>query len=243
MNNDSSIDKIELNKFSKTTEEWWDKKGEFHTLHEINPIRVEYISQKIKEHFQINDKLEKPFNKLDLIDIGSGGGLVCVPMHKLGANVTGLDANENNTKASAEYAKKNDLKINYIYSTVEEHVKTQNRYDIVLCLEVIEHVANPELFIRNISKLIKPGGMVIVSTINRTAKSYLLAIIIAEYVLGWVPRKTHDYSKFIKPSELSHMLTNCQLTLKGLKGLTFNAIGQNWRLSEDIDVNYFAYLA
>jgi 2-polyprenyl-6-hydroxyphenyl methylase / 3-demethylubiquinone-9 3-methyltransferase len=242
MTDKSSIDTSELNKFNKTMEEWWDKKGEFHTLHEINPVRIEYISHKIKEHFQINTTSDKPFSNLDLIDIGSGGGLVCVPMHKLGANVTGLDANQSNTQAGNEYAQRHNLTINYINSTVEEHIKSQKQYDIVLCLEVIEHVANPELFIRNLSKLLKPGGMIIMSTINRTAKSYLLAIVMAEYVLGWVPKKTHDHSKFLKPSEISRILGESKLTLKELKGLSFNLLSSSWHLSEDIDVNYFAYI-
>ena len=229
----SSIDPEELNKFSKTEQEWWDLEGEFKPLHAIHPVRVEYIESIIKKHFQ-NSK------NLKLIDVGCGGGLSSESMRKAGLKVTGLDANKHNIKAAISHAKRSNLDINYINSTVEEHVKSSNKYDVVLCLEVIEHVANPEEFVRNISKLLADGGIVIFSTINRTKKAYLFAIVMAEYVLRWVPQKTHDYSKFIKPSEFAAMSQNTELKLQELKGMSFSLTGQNWYLSDDIDVNYFA---
>ncbi len=243
MSDKPSIDKSELAKFSKTDREWWDKEGDFKLLHEINPIRVEYIYRQISKHFFIADKAKLPLSKFKLIDVGCGGGLVSTQMGKLGAKVTGLDANKHNIEAASNFAKQNKLDIEYINRTIEEHVKFRKKYDIVLCLEVIEHVVNPEEFIKNVSKLVASSGMLIFSTINRTAKSYALAIIMAEYVLGWVPKKTHDYSKFVKPSEFIRMLRDVQMHLVEFKGLSMSIIEQKWYLSDDIDVNYFAVLS
>lgn len=228
----SSIDQKELNKFNKTEQEWWDLNGEFKSLHEINPIRAEYIKSVIHNHFKNSEDLK-------LLDVGCGGGLASVQMHKLGLNVTGLDANAHNINAAQSYAKRNNLDINYLNITVEEHIKSGNKYDIIICLEVIEHVANPKEFVANISKLLKNGGVIIFSTINRTKKAYIFAIIMAEYILKWIPKETHDYSKFIKPSEFVHMLKDTNLNLKELKGLSLS-LSKNWYLSDDIDVNYFA---
>jgi 2-polyprenyl-6-hydroxyphenyl methylase/3-demethylubiquinone-9 3-methyltransferase len=229
----SSIDQEELNKFNKTDQEWWDLEGEFKPLHAINPLRIEYINLLINKHFANTQSL-------NLIDIGCGGGLVCVPMHESGLKVTGLDANEYNIEAANSHAKRNELNIEYIHNTVEDYIKLGKTYDVVLCLEVIEHVANPEEFVQNISKLVAPGGLMIFSTINRTKKAYLLAVIMAEYVLRWVPKKTHDYSKFIKPSEFVHMLKDTGFSLQELTGMSLSPMTQNWYLSDDIDVNYFA---
>lgn len=241
MDNISSIDEEELKKFSKTNEEWWDLNGEFKALHEINPIRINYIKSIILKHFKLPNSSIKPLKDLKLLDIGSGGGLVCKPMYELGADVTGIDANEHNTKASMAYAREHNLNIEYINNTVEDYVlKNNQKYDVILCLEVIEHVANPKDFVQNISKLLKHNGILIFSTINRTLKSFTQAIIIAEYILGWVPKSTHKYSKFIKPSELVSMLKNTSLTLSELKGLKLSLPGKIWELSDDIDVNYFA---
>ena len=240
MTEKSSIDKEELNKFNKTYSEWWDKEGEFKTLHQINPIRIDYITSKIKQYFNISTAKKQLLNDFRLLDVGSGGGLISVPMYHLGAKVTGLDANEHNVKAAEFYAKEYKLNINYLNTTIELHVNSDNKYDIILCLEVLEHVANPSDFIANLSKLLAPGGLLIVSTINRTAKSYLLAIVGAEYVLRWVPVNTHNYSKFIKPSELVQMSRTTDLRIEELKGLVFSILQQEWILCDDIDVNYFA---
>lgn len=239
----SSIDEIELNKFNKTHEQWWDEFGEFRILHQITPLRADYIIQKAIKHFGIISPSKTPLAGLKILDIGCGGGLISAPMLRSGATVTGIDANSHNIKAAKEHATKYKLKIDFLNETAEEHLKSNNKYDVVICLEVIEHVANPEEFIKTITSLIKPGGMMIFSTINRTAKSYGLAIIMAEYVLGWVPRGIHDHAKFIKPSELRRMLNGSGKDLKELQGLCFNALSRTWQLSNDIDVNYFAYIA
>lgn len=241
MNNISSIDEEELKKFSKTNQEWWDLNGEFRTLHEINPVRIDYIKSIILKHFELPNTSIKPLKNIKLLDIGSGGGLVCKPMYEFGADVTGIDANEHNTKASMAYARERNLDIKYINNTVENYILENNeKYDVILCLEVIEHVANPKEFVQNISKLLKHDGILIFSTINRTFKSFTQAIIIAEYILGWVPKNTHKYSKFIKPSELVSMLKNTPLNLSELKGLKLSLPNRIWELSDDIDINYFA---
>ena len=240
MEEKSSIDVDELAKFSKTDSEWWDLNGEFKLLHQINPVRVNYITEQIIQHFNLKPDEEEPLKNLRLIDIGCGGGITCVPMQKSGAEVTGLDANECNIKAASDYAKRNDLDIDYINDTVENHVRSGKKYNIVLCLEVVEHVANLQEFVQNVANLVEDGGILIFSTINRTVKSYMLAIIMAEYILRWVPQKTHDHAKFVKPSELSNMARDTKLKLSELKGLSFSVISNKWSISEDIDVNYFA---
>ncbi|CAN0580552.1 unnamed protein product [Ectocarpus sp. 12 AP-2014] len=241
MDNISSIDEEELKKFSKTNQEWWDLNGEFRTLHEINPVRIDYIKSIILKHFELPNTSIKPLKNIKLLDIGSGGGLVCKPMYEFGADVTGIDANEHNTKAAMAYARERNLNIKYINNTVENYILENNeKYDVILCLEVIEHVANPKEFVQNISKLLKHDGILIFSTINRTFKSFTQAIIIAEYILGWVPKNTHKYSKFIKPSELVSMLKNTPLNLSELKGLKLSLPNRIWELSDDIDINYFA---
>ncbi|MDP5109771.1 MAG: bifunctional 2-polyprenyl-6-hydroxyphenol methylase/3-demethylubiquinol 3-O-methyltransferase UbiG [Rickettsiaceae bacterium] len=241
MDNISSIDEEELKKFSKTNQEWWDLNGEFRTLHEINPVRIDYIKSIILKHFELPNTSIKPLKNIKLLDIGSGGGLVCKPMYEFGADVTGIDANEHNTKAAMAYARERNLDIKYINNTVENYIlKNNEKYDVILCLEVIEHVANPKEFVQNISKLLKHDGILIFSTINRTFKSFTQAIIIAEYILDWVPKNTHKYSKFIKPSELVSMLKSTPLNLSELKGLKLSLPNRIWELSDDIDINYFA---
>jgi 2-polyprenyl-6-hydroxyphenyl methylase/3-demethylubiquinone-9 3-methyltransferase len=243
MTRKSSIDQEELNKFNRTYEQWWDRSGEFKTLHDINPIRIKYITDKIREKFNIKGTISDPLKNLDIIDVGCGGGLISMPMSDLGSNVTCLDANENNIKAASDYAKQHNLQVEFVNSTVEEFIfatKKPSSYDVVLCLEVIEHVANPPEFVQNLTKLLKPNGLMILSTINRTLKSYLQAIIMAEYVLGWMPRGTHDYNKFVKPSELKKMIQDSAFDLQELMGLKLNPLLNEWYLADDIDVNYFA---
>ncbi|WP_341750704.1 bifunctional 2-polyprenyl-6-hydroxyphenol methylase/3-demethylubiquinol 3-O-methyltransferase UbiG [Candidatus Tisiphia endosymbiont of Sialis lutaria] len=247
MSTKSSINQIELEKFSKISNQWWQEDGEFKILHKINPIRIGYIVDKIKEHFNVQDDL-LPCSNLEILDVGCGGGLITSPLCKLNGIVTGIDALQSNIDIAVQHASEQNLNIQYLKSTVEELVysddlnKKQYKYDVVLCLEVIEHIDNPGDFIKNLASLVKPNGMIIISTINRTVKSYMLAILMAEYLLNWVPKNTHDHSKFLKPSEIYSMFNDNNIGLKELKGLTYNIVNGCWQLSDDIDVNYFAYL-
>ncbi len=226
--------------FNKDYTAWWDKSGEFKLLHQINPLRVKYISNKIKEHFNTVNNNSILLNSLTLIDIGCGGGLICSEMNKLITKITGLDIHLNNIKAAMQYNEEHKLNVNYIHSTLEEHVLLNKKYNIVLCLEVIEHVKDPKSFIYHLSQLLEPNGIMIISTINRTIKAYFSTILLAEYILNWIPKSTHYYYKFIKPSELYTMISPYNLTLIELKGLSFNILSQSWVLSKNIDINYFA---
>jgi 2-polyprenyl-6-hydroxyphenyl methylase/3-demethylubiquinone-9 3-methyltransferase len=240
MQDNSSIDKSEVEKFDKLSAKWWDAGGEFKMLHEINPLRLSFIEQKIRQHFSLSN--QDTFKNIDILDVGCGGGLISVPLAKTGANVTATDASSNNIKAAKAYVQQHNLNINYQNTTVEELLLDPQKFDVIVCLEVIEHVANVDEFVANLEKLLKPGGMMILSTINRNVKSYLLAIVAAEYVLGWVPKRTHDHSKFLKPSELSSLLAKSSLRFQELRGLTFDVCSRKWKLSDDIDVNYMAYI-
>ena len=232
MKNNSSIDQYEINKFSKLADQWWNTQGEFRTLHQINPHRLSFIKDKITQHFG-----EFP-TKLKILDIGCGGGIVSVPLRRMGAEVTGLDASAENIEAAKAYAKKHKLDINYICGSAEEH---KDKYDVVLALEIIEHVSDPEFFIKAATKLIKPHGMMILSTINRTNKAYLMTVAAAEYLLRWVPIGTHEFSKFVKPSEVAQFLRATNIELRELKGLGYDLWTKNWRLQDNVDVNYLAY--
>ncbi|MGX6960847.1 MAG: bifunctional 2-polyprenyl-6-hydroxyphenol methylase/3-demethylubiquinol 3-O-methyltransferase UbiG [Rickettsia endosymbiont of Pentastiridius leporinus] len=230
----SSIDKKELEKFEKISHNWWNKEGEFGILHRINPIRLEYIIEKIKSHY--ND-----ISELRVLDVGCGGGLIATALATQGFDVTAIDALQSNIDIAANYAKENNIKVNYLKSTIEE-LESDTQYDVVICLEVIEHVDNVRQFLVKLVERIKPGGMAIISTINRTKKAYLLGIIAVEHILGWVPKNTHDYSKFLKPSEIYEMLTGTGIEIKELKGLGYDITKDEWQLSDNIDVNYFMYL-
>lgn len=234
MTDKSSIDPEELEKFNRLSQEWWNKRGKFKVLHQINPVRLQYITSKLRHNFN-NQK------DLTILDIGCGGGLVTAALGQAGWCVTGIDASSANISAAQQHATENGIQTEYLCATVEELVKENKTYDIILCLEVVEHVANISEFISNISKLLNESGAIVLSTFNRTIKSYLLGVIAAEYILNLVPRRTHEHAKFLKPSELYHLLHKNDLHIEEFKGLTFNILQNFWEISDDISVNYFAY--
>jgi 2-polyprenyl-6-hydroxyphenyl methylase/3-demethylubiquinone-9 3-methyltransferase len=233
--NNPTVDPQEINKFSKMASEWWDPNGKFAPLHKFNPIRQEYLVDKIKNHFGILPNGFYPFKNLKLLDVGCGGGLITEPMTRLGAKVTGIDASEKNISVAKFHAEQMDLKINYLATTPEN---LNEQFDVILCLEIIEHVADVDLFIQSCAKLLKKNGIIFFATLNRTAKSFLFAIIGAEYILNWLPKGTHDWNKFLKPSEVILTALKYQLEFKEKIGFKFNIFSMEWKKSKDMDVNY-----
>ena len=231
-----SVNKKEIEKFSKMAAEWWDPSGKFKPLHKFNPIRIRYIKENIINSFKLKSK-KKPFDKINILDIGCGGGLLSEPMTRLGANVTGIDASSKNINIAKLHAKKNKLKINYLCSSPEK-LKIQKKFDVILNMEIIEHVEDINFFINSCSKLLKKNGLMFVATLNKTLKSYLFAIIGAEYVLRWLPIGTHDWEKFVKPEDLKKILNKNNLKLEKLDGMNYNIISDEWSVSSDTSINY-----
>ena len=232
----NSVNKKEIEKFSKMAAEWWNPKGKFKPLHKFNPIRIKYIRDNIVSNFELNGT-SKPLKKIDILDIGCGGGLLSEPMNRLGANVTGIDASTNNIKIAKLHAKKNKLNINYI-CTSPEKLKIKKKFDVILNMEIVEHVEDIDFFLESCSKLLKKNGLMFVATINKTFKSYIFAIVGAEYVLRWLPIGTHEWEKFVKPEELQEIQKKNKLVLNKLDGMQFNIIKDEWRISKDTSVNY-----
>ena len=233
--NNPTADLQEINKFSKMASEWWDPNGKFAPLHKFNPIRQEYLVDKIKNHFGILPNGSYPFKNLKLLDVGCGGGLIAEPMTRLGAKVTGIDASEKNINVAKFHAEQMNLKINYLATTPEN---LNEQFDVILCLEIIEHVADVDLFIQSCARLLKKNGIIFFATLNRTAKSFLFAIIGAEYILNWLPKGTHDWNKFLKPSEIISTDLKYQLEFKEKIVFKFNIFSRDWQKSKDMDVNY-----
>ena len=234
----NTINKKEIEKFSEIAEEWWDPTGKFKPLHKFNPIRIDYIKQNIIKTLKLDNKI-RPLDKIKILDVGCGGGLLSEPMCRLGADVTGIDASEKNIKIAKIHAKKNDLNIKYICSSPEKF-KNDIKYDVILNMEIIEHVDDVEFFLKSCSNLLKKRGIMFVATLNKTFKSYIFAIVGAEYVLRWLPIGTHEWEKFVKPEELIQILKKNNFSLDKLDGLKFNLILDNWSLSNDSSVNYIA---
>jgi 2-polyprenyl-6-hydroxyphenyl methylase/3-demethylubiquinone-9 3-methyltransferase len=232
----NSVNKKEIEKFSKMAAEWWDPSGKFKPLHKFNPIRIRYIKENIINSFKLKSK-KKPLDKINILDIGCGGGLLSEPMTRLGANVTGIDASSKNINIAKLHAKKNKLKINYLCSSPEK-LKIQKKFDVILNMEIVEHVEDINFFINSCSKLLKKNGLMFVATLNKTLKSYLFAIIGAEYVLRWLPIGTHDWEKFVKPEDLKKILNKNNLKLEKLDGMNFNIINDEWSVSSDTSINY-----
>ena len=233
-----SINKKEIEKFSKMASEWWNPEGKFKPLHKFNPIRINYIKENIVNNFKLKNK-NKPLKGISILDIGCGGGLLSEPMSRMGANVTGIDASDKNVKIAKLHSKKNKLKINYLCSSPEK-LKVKKKFDVILNMEIVEHVEDIDFFLKSCSKLLKKNGLMFVATINKTLKSYIFAIVGAEYVLRWLPIGTHEWEKFVKPEDLKKILKKYDLSLDRLEGMNFNIIKDEWNISKDLSVNYIA---
>ena len=234
----NTINKKEIEKFSKIAEEWWDPAGKFKPLHKFNPIRISYIKDNIIRNFKPQDK-KKPLDKIKILDIGCGGGLLSEPMCRLGADVTAIDASEKNIEVAKLHSRKNNLKINYI-CTSPEKLKNQNQFDVILNMEIVEHVEDVNFFLRSCSKLLKKNGIMFIATLNKTLKSYIFAIVGAEYIMRWLPIGTHDWEKFLKPEELISMLKKNNLNVEKVEGMKFNLLTDKWSISKDKSINYIA---
>ena len=234
----NTINKLEIAKFSKIAAEWWSPNGKFKPLHKFNPIRIKYLKENIIEHFKLK-QTNSPLKGLNVLDIGCGGGLLSEPITRLGAKVTAIDASKKNIQVAKFHAKKNSLKINYLCSSPEK-LNLNKKFDVILNMEIVEHVEDLNFFIKKSSNLLKKDGLMFIATLNKTFKSYVFAIIGAEYVLRWLPIGTHDWEKFVKPDNLVSLAINSNLKLKKLSGMKFNPIIDSWSLSNDKSVNYIA---
>jgi len=234
----TSVNKKEIDKFSKMADEWWDPEGKFKPLHKFNPTRIKYLKENIVYNFKLKNK-SKPLSGIKILDIGCGGGLLSEPMSRMGANVTGIDASNKNIKIAKVHSKKNKLKINYLCSSPEK-LKIGKKFDVILNMEIVEHVEDIDFFLKSCSKLLKKKGLMFVATINKTLKSYVFAIVGAEYVLRWLPIGTHEWEKFVKPEDLKKILIKYDLSLNKLEGMNFNIIKDEWSISRDLSVNYIA---
>ena len=232
----NTINKEEIEKFSQIAEEWWDPEGKFKPLHKFNPIRIAYIKNNIINSLRLKNK-KKPLENVKILDIGCGGGLLSEPLSRLGAKVVGIDASEKNIKVAKIHSKKNNLNIKYFCSSPEKF-KTEIKFDVILNMEIIEHVNDVEFFLKSCSKLLKKNGIMFVATLNKTLKSYLFAIIGAEYILRWLPIGTHEWEKFVKPIDLINILKKYNLKVGSLDGMKFDLIKNEWSISSDKSVNY-----
>ena len=236
----NSINKKEIEKFSKIAEEWWNPNGKFKPLHNFNPIRIKYIKDNVIKHFNIKSS-SGPFKNIKILDIGCGGGLLSEPMCRLGASVVGIDASKKNIEVAKFHAKKNKLKIDYKVAS-PELLNTKVKFDVILNMEIIEHVEDINFFIKESSKLLKKDGLMFIATLNKTLKSYAFAIIGAEYILKWLPIGTHEWEKFIKPNDLIDITKKNNLALTKLDGMQFNIFDNSWKISADTSVNYIVTL-
>jgi len=235
----TTIDPDEVEKFTKIAEEWWDPRGKFKPLHKFNPVRLAFIRDQVCHHFGRTPMDALPLKDLRLIDIGCGGGLVAEPMARLGADVTAIDAAERNIKTAMTHAAQSGIEIDYRNTTVEDlQAASEKPFDVVLNLEVVEHVADVDLFLKTSAELVAPGGIMILATINRTVKALALAKIGAEYVLGWLPRGTHDPQKFVKPAEAEKALAAGGMKVSGRAGVNYNVLSDKWGITNNTDVNY-----
>ncbi|PWR22383.1 bifunctional 2-polyprenyl-6-hydroxyphenol methylase/3-demethylubiquinol 3-O-methyltransferase UbiG [Zavarzinia compransoris] len=237
----TTIDPAEVAQFAAIADEWWDPNGKFRPLHRFNPVRLSYLRSRLGAHFGAPESAVTPFKGLRLLDIGCGGGLLSEPMARLGASVVGADAAEKNVKVAALHAEQSGLAIDYRNTSAEDLARAGERFDIVLNMEVVEHVADLNLFMAACAAMVKPGGVMVTATLNRTMKAFALAIVGAEYVLGWLPRGTHKFQKFVRPSELAAALRPTGLDIRDYAGVSYNPLADEWRIGKDVDVNYMAF--
>ena len=238
----STIDSVDVERFSRIAGEWWDTNGKFAPLHRLNPVRIGYIRDRAAAHWTRDALSGQPLNNLSVLDIGCGGGLLSEPMARLGATVTGIDASARNIAVATLHAENQGLAIDYRTTTAEALVEEPARFDIVLALEIVEHVADVDLFLRSCGTLVKPGGLLFLSTLNRTAKAWALAIAGAEYVLRWLPRGTHDWKKFLKPSEVARGLRAGGIETEEIVGVVYSPLSRAWSINaSDLDVNYILH--
>ncbi len=234
-----TVDPAEVERFSRIADEWWDPAGKFAPLHRLNPVRIGYIRDRVAAHWRRDALSGHPLEGLSLLDIGCGGGLLSEPMTRLGARVTGVDASARNVAVASLHAERQGLAVDYRQGTAEALAAEGARFDVVLALEIVEHVSDVDLFLRSCGEMVKPGGLLFLSTLNRTAKAWALAIVGAEYVLGWLPRGTHDWKKFLKPSEVARGLRAGGIEIDDIVGVVYSPLGRQWSLNKgDLDVNY-----
>ena len=235
----TTVDKIEIEKFSKLAKDWWNPNGKFKPLHLFNPARIAFIKDKLISHFKRDSNSEKPLKELKILDIGCGGGLLCEPLNRLGAAMTGIDASNNNIKAAKLHSQEMNLVIKYIRCS-PENLNLKNEFDVILNMEVVEHVSNVNLFIQNCSKLIKKNGIMFVATINKNLKSYIFAILGAEYILRLLPIGTHNWDKFLTPLDLEIIANKNNFLIDETIGMKFNIFSEEWSKSNNASVNYIS---
>ncbi len=235
----TTVDKIEIEKFSKLAKDWWNPSGKFKPLHLFNPTRIRFIKEKLVSHFKLDPNSEKPLEKLKILDIGCGGGLLCEPLNRLGAKITGIDASNDNIEVAKIHSREMNLNIKYIRCS-PENLNFKNEFDVILNMEVVEHVSNVSLFIQNCSKLIRKNGIMFVATINKNLKSYIFAIFGAEYILRWLPIGTHDWNKFLTPRDLEIIANKNDFRTGEMVGMKFNLFSKKWYKSRNTSINYIS---
>ncbi|HTW34562.1 MAG TPA: bifunctional 2-polyprenyl-6-hydroxyphenol methylase/3-demethylubiquinol 3-O-methyltransferase UbiG [Rhizomicrobium sp.] len=235
---DPTVDPEEVRKFATLAIEWWNPRGKFAPLHKFNPVRLKFVRDEAARHFGRDLKALKPFDGLSLLDIGCGGGLLSEPMARIGFTVTGADASDENVQIARAHAQQSGVKVNYRFTTAEALSAARESFDVVLNTEVIEHVADPTLYLKSCAELVKPGGLMFVGTLNKTMKSLMLGKVAAEYVLGWLPAGSHDWSRFIPPKKLTRMLKDVGLKVTAVRGMSFSVLTWSWQLTADTDINY-----
>ena len=234
----TTVDPREVERFAALAAEWWNPRGKMKVLHKFNPVRLAYLREKLVAHFGRDPRAIRPLEGLRLLDIGCGGGLLCEPLARMGATVVGIDPAERNVRIASLHAEESGVPVDYRATTAEDLADSGERFDVVMAMEVVEHVADVDLFLRRSAEMVKPGGLMCAATLNRTKRSFALAIVGAEYVLGWLPRGTHDWNRFVTPDELQAALEAGGLNVIDREGVIFNPLADEWRRSGDTAVNY-----